>query len=224
MAHDHHDDHGHGHGHGHANDQGLSAMMRYLRFAPRMWRSEMNDAVVDLVAPRRGETVVDIGAGMGPAVVRAAARGASVVGVEPTPFMRRIISARRLLSRHRKSITISDGGAETLPVADGEADAVWAVNTMHHWISPSEGVAEIARVLSPGGRAVLIDEDFANPSHPESERWAADHGVNDDHGFSMVDAAEFGDLMTSAGLVDVVAEQRQVAGRPVIAVLGNAPF
>ena len=47
-----------------------------------MWRSEVNDAVIDLVAPVAGETVVDIGAGMGPGTVRAGARGASVVAVE----------------------------------------------------------------------------------------------------------------------------------------------
>lgn len=237
MAHDHgdhkghHDDgdhghhhEGHGHGHGHENDQGLAAMVRYLRFAPRMWRSEVNDAVVDIVDPRKGETVVDIGAGMGPAVVRAAAKGALVVAVEPTPFMRRIVSTRRLLSRNRKSITVSDGGAESLPLGDREADAVWAVNTMHHWINPAEGVSEIARVLRPGGRAVLVDEDFADPAHPESQRWQDDHGDDHHHGFSMVDATEFGTLMSGAGLTNVVAEQRQVAGRPVIAVLAEAPF
>ena len=85
--HGHSQDHSHGHSHGHGNekDQGLKAMVRYLKIAPRMWRSVVNDATVDFIKPQSGETVVDIGAGMGPGVMRAAASGAKVVAVEPTP-------------------------------------------------------------------------------------------------------------------------------------------
>jgi SAM-dependent methyltransferase len=222
--HDHdHDDHGH-HGHGHASDQGLAATWRYLKLAPRMWSSEVNDAVVDLVDPRPGETVVDIGAGFGPAALRAAGRGASVIAVEPTPFMRRVATGRRLVSKHRGRITVIDGGAEALPLDDHAADAVWAVNTMHHWISPAEGAAEIARVLAPGGRAVLVDENFEDPTHLEYERFAKRHRNRERHGFSMIDADEIGKLMTAAGLTDVVAEARRMAGRPVLAVLASAPI
>lgn len=221
--HEHPPDHGHGHGHGHASDQGVKAMLRYVTLAPRMWRSEVNDAVVDLVDPRPGETGVDIGAGFGPAVVRAAGRGASIVAVEPTPFMRCVVAARRLLSKHRKRITVSDGGAEALPLEDHTADAVWAVNTMHHWVNQADGVAEIARVLAPGGRAVLVDENFDDPTHPEYERFRKRHSDREQHGFSTIDAAAMGELMTEAGLVDVVAEARRVAGRPVLAVLAKAP-
>lgn len=222
---DHGHDHGH-HGHGHAKDQGISGMLRYLRWAPRMWRSEINDAVVDLVAPLEGETVVDIGAGMGPATVKAARLGALVVAVEPTPFMRRLVSARRLFQRARGNISVVDGGAEHLPLADASADAVWAVNTMHHWVDPSQGAAEIARVLRPGGRIVLVDENFGDPDHPEFERWGAAHGDDGDaghHGFSMVDATEVGDLLSSAGLIDVEAGHRNLAARPVIAITARLP-
>lgn len=221
--HDHHH-HGDDHQHGNAHDRSLKAMWRYTKLAPRMLRSEVNAAVVDLVAPRSGETVVDIGAGMGAAVARAAAAGASVVAVDPTPFMRNIMSARRLLSRHRKAISVVDGAAESLPLANDEVDAVWAVNTMHHWTNPEQGVAEIARVLGPGGRSVLVDENFGDPRHPDNAAWLERHGGDSDHGFSMVDAADFGELMKSAGLVDIVADQRDLAGRPVIAVQAKKPW
>lgn len=220
-----HGSHNHGsHNHGNEHDRSLAAMWRYTKLAPRMWRSEVNTAVVELVAPRAGETVVDIGAGMGAAVAKAAARGASVIAVDPTPFMRNIMSARRLMSRHRKTISVVDGAAEALPVAAGEADAVWAVNTMHHWTNPTAGIAEIARVLGPGGRSVLVDENFADPRHPDNAAWLERHGGDSDHGFSMVNAAEFGDLMESSGLTEVVAEQRDLAGRPVIAVQAKMPW
>lgn len=221
MSHDHdhtHDDHTHGN----ARDRELKAILRYIKIAPRMWKSVVNDAVVDLIEPQPGETVLDIGAGMGPGVMRAAANGATVVAVDPTPFMRKVMSARSMFSRNRKGIKVTDGAAEALPAKDGEVDAVWSVNTMHHWTSPAEGAIEIARVLAPGGRVVLVDENFADPRHPNSEQWHKRHGDGSHHGFSMVDAAEIGDLMTAAGLTEVVAEQRDMAGRPVIAVLAKA--
>ena len=225
MAHD----HGSGeHRHGNARDRELKSILRYIKIAPRMWRSVVNDAVVDLIDPQPGETVLDIGAGMGPGVMRASASGATVKAVDPTPFMRQVLSARRLLARGRTRIEVVDGAAEALPAADGSVDAIWSVNTMHHWNDSAEGIAEIARVLAPGGRVVLVDENFANPRHPHSEQWHKRHGTGEHgtgehhHGFSMVDATEFGELMTQAGLVDVTAEERDMAGRPVIAVMARA--
>jgi SAM-dependent methyltransferase len=212
----------HAHGHGHANDQGVKGMLRYLRFAPQMWRSEVNDAVVELLDPRAGERVVDIGAGMGAGTVIAARTAAEVVAVEPTPFMRRTLRARRVFQRARNNITVVDASAEHLPVDDRSVDAIWAVNTMHHWVDPERGSAEIARVLRPEGRVVLVDENFEDPSHPEYERFSADHG-DEHHGFTMVDAARMGELLTAAGLIDVDASMRTVAGRPTISVTASAP-
>lgn len=196
-------------------------MVRYARLTPRMWRSPVSDAVIALVAPRAGETVLDIGAGMGPAVVAAADAGASVIAVDPTPFMRSVMSVRRLLSRHRKQIRVVDGAAEALPAGGGTVDAICTVNTLHHWTDPARGAAEMARVLAPGGRVVLVDENFADPRHPYSEEWLARHGSGHDHehhGFSMVDAEDFAALLGNAGLSDVTAEHCDLAGRPVIMV------
>jgi SAM-dependent methyltransferase len=215
-----HDHERHGHGHGHGEDQGLSGILRYLRFAPKMWRSSLNMAVVDLLELAPGETVVDIGAGMGAGATAAARRAANVVAVEPTPFLRNVLTTRRLAPAWRQHITISDGAAEAIPVKDRGADAVMAVNTMHHWTDPDEATAEIARVLRPGGRFVLVDEDFEDPSHPDAEHFA-EHGGR--HGFTMVDADAMADRFERVGITDVVAVRRQLDGRPVIAVTGRAP-
>ncbi|MGI9645524.1 MAG: class I SAM-dependent methyltransferase [Ilumatobacteraceae bacterium] len=228
MEHDDHGhsdghDHDHSHGHGHEHDRGARAMLRYLRYAPRMWSSDINDAVVDLVAPAPGERVVDIGAGMGPGTVRAAKAGASVVAVEPTPYMRGILTARRLAQRARGLITVVDAAAEDLPVADDSIDAVWAVNTMHHWVDLERGITEIARVLRPGGRMVLVDESFDDPSHPDYERFGSVRGDDHDHQFEMVDTERIGSLLGEAGLVDVDAGPRRLADRPILAVTARAP-
>ena len=111
-----HSRHAHDDGHhGHENDQGIKGALRYLRWLPQMWRSAINDAVVDLIDPEPGERLVDIGAGLGAGAVRAAAAGARVIAVEPTPFMRRVLVIRRALSRHRADLEVVDGAAEANP-------------------------------------------------------------------------------------------------------------
>ena len=107
-----------------------------------------------------------------------------------------------------------------IPAADGSVDAIVAVNTMHHWLDVERGVAEIARVLRPGGRILLVDEDFDNPSHPEHERFGSDHD-HEHHGFTAVDARQIADLLRAAGLTDVETLDRTIAARPVIGVAVN---
>jgi SAM-dependent methyltransferase len=193
-------------------------MLRYLRWAPSMWRSEINTAVLEMLAVQPGERVLDVGAGMGAGSVLAARGGATVVALEPTPFMRRVLSGRRLLQRDRSRIEVVDGSAEEIPVADDSIDAVWAVNTMHHWVDVERGVAEIGRVIRPGGRVLLVDEDFHDPAHPDHDRFGGEGSADDHHGFTMVDADAMGTLLSAAGFGDVVAAKRDVGGRPAIVV------
>ncbi|HEY7627076.1 MAG TPA: class I SAM-dependent methyltransferase, partial [Ilumatobacteraceae bacterium] len=158
---------GHGHaGHGHGQDRGLRGFLRYMKMLPKMWRSPVSRAVIGEVAPQTGECVVDVGAGMGPATMLAAKMGASVVAVDPTPYMRRIIALRRFGQRRRAAISVADGSAESIPTGDHSVDAAWTVNTMHHWTDMDAATHELARVLRPGGRLVLVDEDFDSPTHP----------------------------------------------------------
>jgi len=214
--------HGAGHGHGNANDQGIRGALRYLRFAPSMWQSDINASVIDLLGPQRGERLVDIGAGMGAGTMVAARSGAHIVAVEPTPFLRTVLSGRRVLQRARRRIDVADGTAEQLPVDDRSVDAVWAVNTMHHWTDPAQGAAEIARALRPSGRVVLLDEDFQDTAHPDHERFGSNHDDGTHHGFTMVDAAQIGELLTDAGLIDIDATKRSLAGRPSIVITARA--
>jgi SAM-dependent methyltransferase len=206
--------------HGHANDQGIKGAVRYLRWLPQMWRSPINNAVIELIAPQRGERAIDIGAGMGAGAMRAAASGAHVLAVEPTPFVRRVLGLRRTFSRRRSNVEVIDGSAERLPVPDRSVDVVWAVNTMHHWVDVDRGVAEIARVLRPDGRMLLVDEVFTDPAHPEFERFGSDHGP-EHHGFTMVDADEAATLFRAAGLTDVKSSNEPIDGRPALRVSGT---
>lgn len=200
--------------HGHAHDRGFAGMARYLSMLPHLWRSPVSDAVVALVQPRPGERVVDLGAGMGAATFVAAGAGAQVWAVDPTPFMRRILKLRRLVHPQRAHITVLDGAAEALPFQAGTIDALWAVNTVHHWSDVASAIRELRRVLRPGGRLVLVDEDMADPAHPFYEQMQKRRASHQHH-FDEVDPQSVAALLQQHGFLEVVGRLAQVGGRPV---------
>lgn len=207
--------------HGHSHDRGLRGMLGYLRFARDMWQSEINDAVVARLAPQPGETVMDIGAGAGAGAMVAARTGAKVVAVEPMSYMRGVLKFRRFVGRLHDRVTIVDGAAEALGVGDGSIDAAMAANTMHHWTSLEAGIAEMARVLAPGGRVLLVDEDFDDLDHPEYGKFGAKRQEEHAHHFATIDADTIASELRKAGLTVHFAGMARMADRPVIVIDGS---
>ncbi len=223
MGHsEHHAPHEPATAHGNEHDQGWRGMVRYLSHARSLWRSEVNEAVVQRLDVRPGERVVDIGAGVGAGTVVAAGRGAHVLAVEPTPYMRRTLGLRRLAQAGRGRIEIVDGAAEATGVASSSVDAAWAVNSMHHWTTPEVAYGELARILRPGGRVLLVDEDFDDPSHPDHEAFAERHS-GDHHHFHMVDPADVARGLRQAGLDVDSAGKDQIAGSPAFIIAATKP-
>ncbi len=200
-------------GHGHHQDRGLRGFVRYMKMLPKMWRSPVSREVVRAIAPRPGERVVDVGAGMGPATVLAAKAGASVLAVDPTPYMRRILGLRRLGQRGRKAIHVADGSAESIPADDHSVDALWTVNTMHHWTDLDAAVHELARVLRAGGRVLLVDEDFDAPTHPAFARMQRRKAERAHH-FAEIDPVTVAATLTAAGFGSAEGSTGSMAGRP----------
>jgi len=109
--------------------------------------------LVDRLAPRTGERVVDIGCGTGNAALLAARAGARVVGVDPSP---RLVSVgRREALDAALDAAFVVGSAEAIPCADASADAAVSCFGVIFTSDASRAVAEMARILAPGGRIVL---------------------------------------------------------------------
>lgn len=96
-----------------------------------------------------GTRVLDVGCGTGFNLVRLRRRGFSVVGLEPSPEM------RRLAEDNNPGVEIVAGDAEALPWPDGSFDLVLSIEVIRYLEGPDKALAEMARVLRPGGVAIV---------------------------------------------------------------------
>jgi ubiquinone/menaquinone biosynthesis C-methylase UbiE len=128
--------------------------------------------------------------------------------------MRQILGARRLGQRRRTAIRVADGAAESIPADDRSVDALWTVNTMHHWTDLDTAVHELARVLRPGGRLLLVDEDFDAPTHPAFVHMQERKAHRARH-FTDIDPATIEAKLIAAGFADVEGSNGSMAARPV---------
>jgi SAM-dependent methyltransferase len=107
---------------------------------------ELASGVLESLAAKPGEHILDLGCGDGQLTRRIAAKGASVVGVDASPDM---IAAARALG-----IQAEQASAESLPFEKATFDAVFS-NAALHWVRDQDAMmAEVHRVLKPGGRFV----------------------------------------------------------------------
>lgn len=112
---------------------------------------------LDLLPPRPGWSVLDVGCGTGTGLARYAEAGCTVVGVDVSPAM--LARAAALLGDEAE-LHLTDGGP--LPFEDDEYDLVVSSMVLHEVPADSRVgfVSEMARVARPGGRVLVIDFRF----------------------------------------------------------------
>ncbi|MGH3039780.1 MAG: class I SAM-dependent methyltransferase [Gaiellaceae bacterium] len=98
---------------------------------------------------RHGRVVLDLAAGTGKLTAPLVGTGAEVVAVEPVDEMRAV------LARELPGVRALAGTAEAIPLDAASVDAV-AVAQGFHWFRGDEALAEIHRVLRPGGGLGLV--------------------------------------------------------------------
>ena len=96
-----------------------------------------------------GATVLDLAAGTGKLTRLLVVTGATVVAVEPVEAM------RAQLTTALPGVVAHDGTAEALPLPDASVDVI-TVAQAFHWFDPEPALAEMARVLRPGGGLGLV--------------------------------------------------------------------
>jgi SAM-dependent methyltransferase len=107
------------------------------------------EAVFAAIAPGPGTHLLDAGCGSGMALQLAAARGVTVSGIDASQAL--------LTVAHQRvpDAELHTGDLEELPYADNSFDAATAFNSVQYAADPARAVAELSRVVRPGGEIVV---------------------------------------------------------------------
>lgn len=125
-------------------------------------------AALEALAPRAGDTIVDVGSGPGfflKELSHEVGNAGRVIGVDPSPDMRK---AAELRCQDLSNVRVFVGTACALPLDDAIADRVVSLQVMEYVSDIPGALVEIRRVLRPGGRLVIGD------MHWDSWVWHSD--------------------------------------------------
>ena len=137
----------------------------------------------EALAPARGR-VLDIGFGTGGNVPFFPPDVVSVVGLDPNPGVER--RARRRIRAAAIPIELRIGAGERLPFPDSSFDTVVTTLVLCSVGDPAATLAEIRRVLAPGGRYLLLEHGLAPDA--DVQKWQ--------HRLNPVNRAVFGCSLT----------------------------
>lgn len=160
--------------------------------------AQMRRIALDLAHLQSGDKVLDVGCGTGTLAIEAQERvGAAGRATGIDPGVQQIARARSKAAARHLPVDFRVGVIEHLPFPDQTFDVVLSAIMMHHLPDDlkRQGLAEIARVLKPGGRLVIAD--FKRPEERQTHRFGAGGtGLQDlsafvkDAGFSQAETQE----------------------------------
>ena len=114
------------------------------------------DLIAQLLANQRGAVALDVGCGGGHLTYRLAPLVSQVVACDLAASMLAAVAEQASL-RGLPNIATREAAAESLPFEVATFDVVATRFSAHHWHAFAEGIAEMARVLKPGGLALMSD-------------------------------------------------------------------
>lgn len=156
-----------------------------------------------LARPQKADVCLDIGTGTGHTAAALADYAAHVVGLDLSEGMLR--SARELYGE-RDNLTFVHAPAHDTKLAPSRFDLVTARHTLHHHPDLGATLLEVARLLKPGGRLVVVDEVTPNA---EVDAWydALERARDASH-VRAYSLTEWQDFIAEAGLTWVVGDAR----------------
>ena len=141
------------------------AARRYFEAHAATWDSirslhiadcEIERAIASLLADRPLGTLLDIGTGTGRMLELFASQADSAIGIDRSSEMLRLARVK-LEAAGVERANLRQGDMYALPLCDRSADSIILHQVLHFAQQPGAAIAEAARVLSPGGRLLVID-------------------------------------------------------------------
>jgi ubiquinone/menaquinone biosynthesis C-methylase UbiE len=131
----------------------------------------LRDVLIAVAAPRRGETVLDLGSGTGLLTLAAARKACKVIALDASAEMLARTS-RNLGAEGMGGIELIHGDMRRIPLPDESVDLVVSSYAFHHLGDDGKelAAAEALRVLRPGGRIVVVDMMFQLSLHRRDRR------------------------------------------------------
>ncbi len=169
------------------------------------------DAVIGLLPPHW--TVVDLGCGTGEMVAKLADEVDRVIGVDQSAEM---LEGARSVTHRRGNIQLVNADLDQLPLDDDCCDAALMSLVLSYLPHPDRALAEMARILRPGGKAVVVD--LMRHDREDFRRQMGQLNL----GF---EAGELADMLADAGLdhahCRAVAPQPQAKGPALLLASGR---
>jgi ArsR family transcriptional regulator len=157
----------------------------------KTWKSTA-EAFLQLLPPM---TIADLGTGDGSFALLLSQKAVRVIGVDSSEKMLDV-ARDKALQATALNVEFRLGEMEEVPIDDASVDLVFFSQSLHHAAHPERAIREAARILRPGGRAVILD--LAKHRFEEARELYADEWL----GFT---EAEIETMLTTAGFADVRA-------------------
>lgn len=116
--------------------------------------------VLEMLQPKPGEHILDVGVGPGLLahdLARMVGESGRLVGLDSAPAMLKMARTRLAAMPWAECV---EGGAEKLPFADAAFDAVVSTQVYEYVADMPKALAELYRVVKPGGRVLILDTDW----------------------------------------------------------------
>ena len=115
--------------------------------------------LVEAAGLHPGVRALELGCGTGVFLQKVAPHGASITGIDLSADLLERCAERMAGAAH---VALVRGNAEKMPFADGTFDAVYGSSILHH-LDLDAALAEVRRVLRPGGRMAFAEPNILNP-------------------------------------------------------------
>lgn len=120
--------------------------------------SRMNQATIEMVDPKPGEYVLDVGCGRATDIVSMSKSGAVLIGIEPSVVM--LSHARESIKSNGQNVAILQAIGESIPVVPDLIDKVVCKGALDHFSDPDRAMQQMSTVIKPEGRVIIVIANF----------------------------------------------------------------